>query len=174
MYPEHAEPLCRRWKQVEKATHERGSYLGVEMLHQHRHKPTLIYAVLGLTDWVQPLAFFASRLEPVFYERACQEQTSTLAAGQGLFLDSLPPSPSGVAFVPKLLTVLCLRAPRACCGSFGESVISVSVAAASACLKLCRCSGLLWLADWVAVGQPGFYWRLMAYSYLRSCEGAYS
>ena len=31
-----------------------------------------------------------------------------------------------------------------------------------------------WLADWVAVCQPGFYWRLEAYSYLRSCEGAYS
>jgi hypothetical protein len=31
-----------------------------------------------------------------------------------------------------------------------------------------------WLADWVAVRQPGFYWRLEAYSYLRSCEGAYS
>jgi hypothetical protein len=31
-----------------------------------------------------------------------------------------------------------------------------------------------WLADWVAVRQPGFYWRLRAYSYLRSCEGAYS
>jgi len=31
-----------------------------------------------------------------------------------------------------------------------------------------------WLADWVAVCQPGFYWRLVAYSYFRSCEGAYS
>jgi len=31
-----------------------------------------------------------------------------------------------------------------------------------------------WLADWVAVCQPGFYWRLVAYSYLRSCKGAYS
>ena len=31
-----------------------------------------------------------------------------------------------------------------------------------------------WLADWVAICQPGFYWRLKAYSYLRSCEGAYS
>jgi hypothetical protein len=31
-----------------------------------------------------------------------------------------------------------------------------------------------WLADWVVVCQPGFYWRLEAYSYLRSCEGAYS
>src|SRR5688572_883733 len=31
-----------------------------------------------------------------------------------------------------------------------------------------------WLADWVAICQPGFYWRLEAYSYLRSCEGAYS
>ena len=31
-----------------------------------------------------------------------------------------------------------------------------------------------WLADWMAVCQPGFYWRLEAYSYLRSCEGAYS
>jgi hypothetical protein len=27
-----------------------------------------------------------------------------------------------------------------------------------------------WLADWVAICQPGFYWRLKAYSYLRSCE----
>jgi hypothetical protein len=31
-----------------------------------------------------------------------------------------------------------------------------------------------WLADWVAICQPGFYWRLKAYSYFRSCEGAYS
>jgi hypothetical protein len=31
-----------------------------------------------------------------------------------------------------------------------------------------------WLADWVAVCQPGFYWRLEACSYFRSCEGAYS
>jgi hypothetical protein len=49
-------------------------------------------------------ALLSGRLQAAFYERACQEQTSTSAAGQGFFPGQLAPSPSGVAFVPKLLT----------------------------------------------------------------------
>src|SRR4030095_1327533 len=29
------------------------------------------------------------------------------------------------------------------------------------------------LLGWVLVRQPWFYWRLFAYGYFRSCEGAY-
>src|SRR5262245_56556332 len=65
-----------------------------------------------------------------------------LAAGQGLFLDSLPPSPSGVAFVPKVLTGFV--SPRPLWFLWGVSVTSAS----DSCrwwswLKLCRCLGLL-------------------------------
>jgi len=60
-------------------------------------------------------------VQRLFYERACQEQTSTSAAGQGYFHGQLAPSPSGVASVPKLPQLFSLRAPRGRCGSFGES-----------------------------------------------------
>src|SRR4030095_1824043 len=57
----------------------------------------------------------------LFYERACQEQTSTSAAGQG-FHGQLAPSPSGVASVPKLLTAFVSPLiSRGGCGSLGCS-----------------------------------------------------
>src|SRR5262245_3334946 len=96
-----------------------------------------------------------------------------LAAGQGLFLDRLPPSPSGVAFVPKIAHRFCVSAPAVVpLGSLGYfSFRFLPLVVLAETLSLPR---VAWLADWVAVCQPGFYWRLEAYSYLRSCEGAYS
>ena len=117
--------------------------------------------------------FQAEVVNPLFYERACQEQTSTSAAGQGSFHGQLAPSPSGVACVPKLPQLFSLRAtaviPLGSPGYFSFRFLPLVVLPET--LSLLR---LAWLADWVAVCQPGFYWRLEAYSYLRSCEGAYS
>ena len=86
--------------------------------------------------------FWCGRVHAVFYERACQEQSSTLAASKDSFLDSWPPSPSGVACISKLPQLFPLRFLR--CGSFGEScLLQLQIPAAGRYLKLCRCFGSL-------------------------------
>ena len=60
-------------------------------------------------------------LSALFYERACQEQTSTSAAGQELFHGQLAPSPSGVAFSSWVPQLFSLGAARSRCGSLSES-----------------------------------------------------
>ena len=91
------------------------------------------------------------------------------------FMDSLPLLRRELPLSPSCSQLLSLRAPRARCGSFGESRYFsfrfLPLVVLPETLSLLR---FAWLADWVAVCQPGFYWRLVAYSYFRSCEGAYS
>ena len=95
---------------------------------------------------------------------------------KGFFHGQLAPSPSGVASFPKLLhsfvSPLFARTTVVLLGSLGYfSFRFLPLVILPETLSLLR---FAWLADWVAICQPGFYWRLEAYSYLRSCEGAYS
>ena len=92
-----------------------------------------------------------------------------------IFMDSLPLlrrelplSPSHPSFSLSALRATAV-VPLGSLGYFSFRFLPLVVLAET--LSLLR---FAWLADWVAVCQPGFYWRLVAYSYLRSCEGAYS
>ena len=76
----------------------------------------------------------------------------------------LPKSPSFSVSALRAAAVASLRNP-------GYSFRFLPLVVLPETLSLLR---FAWLADWVAVCQPGFYWRLEAYSYFRSCEGAYS
>ena len=90
-------------------------------------------------------------------------------------MDSLPPLRRELPPLPRFLS-FSLSAFRAATvvllGSLGYfSFRFLLLVVLPETLSLLR---FAWLADWVAICQPGFYWRLEAYSYLRSCEGAYS
>src|SRR4030095_5555290 len=86
---------------------------------------------------------------------------------RGVFFDSLPllrrelPLSPGLptAFLSPLFALWFLG----CSCYFSSRVLPLVVLPET--LSLLR---FAWLADWVAVCQPGFYWRLVAYSYLRS------
>jgi len=88
------------------------------------------------------------------------------------FMDSLPllrrELPSAPGFLSCFLSALRAAAvvPFRSLGYFSFRILPLVVVPET--LSRLR---FAWLADWVAICQPGFYWRLKAYSYLRSCEG---
>ena len=90
-------------------------------------------------------------------------------------MDSLPLLRRELPMSPGYRQLFSLRISRGRCGSLGWSYyFSFRVLPLVVCPETLSLLRFAWLADWVAVCQPGFYWRLEAYSYLRSCEGAYS
>ena len=91
------------------------------------------------------------------------------------FLDSLPLLRRELPLSPSCRQLFCLCAPHGRCGSLGEyRLLQLQIPAAGVLPETLSLLRFAWLADWVAVCQPWFYWRLRAYSYFWSCEGAYS